>query len=101
MEYQSIIRDLTNNSQYYLEWFDSATDTQKSMIWESVWDEAARNHSENDFIQGLYDFYQVRGYLTHKQWCYLIRTIQPAILKGCSLKDRFKQKTAKDFFGGD
>ena len=90
MEYQNIIRDLTNSNQHYIEWFDSATETQKSMIWESIWDEAARNHSENDFIQGLYDFYQVRGYLTHKQWCYLIRTIQPNILKSQSLKERLK-----------
>ena len=90
MEYQNIIRDLTNSGQYYLQWFDSATDTQKSMIWDTVWDQAARNHSENDFIQGLYDFYQMRGYLTHRQWCYLIRTIQPSAFKIQSLKDRVK-----------
>ena len=90
MEYQNIIKDLTANSDFYMEWFDSATETQKSMIWEAVWNTAAERHSENDFIQGLYDFYQIRGYLTHKQWCYLIRTIQPNVFKMQSLKDRVK-----------
>ena len=90
MDYQGIVKDLTNSAQFYIQWFDSATETQKAMIWETVWDEAARNHSENDFIQGLYNFYQMRGYLTHKQWCYLIRTIQPAILKSHNLKERLK-----------
>jgi hypothetical protein len=87
---ENLIKELSSSSDFYLEWFDSATETQKNMIWESVWNQAAEKHSENDFIQGLYNFYQIRGYLTYKQWGYLIRTIYPQSFKSQSLKDRLK-----------
>lgn len=95
MEYQNLIKDLSHTSEFYTQWFDSATETQKLMIWEAVWNQAAERHSENDFIQGLYEFYQIRGYLTHRQWQYLIRTIQPNVFKVTetkiqSLRDRIK-----------
>jgi len=89
-DYQNIINELTADSDFYKRWFDSATETQTNMIWEAVWNQAAEKHSENDFIQGLYDFYQMRGYLTHRQWCFLIKTIQPSVFKIQSLRDRLK-----------
>ena len=87
---ENLIRELSSSSETYIKWFDSATDVQKNMVWEVVWNKAAEKHSENDFIQGLYNFYQLRGYLTHKQWGFLIRTIYPQALKMVSLKDRLK-----------
>jgi hypothetical protein len=88
LEYRNIIKELTEDGDHYDGWFMSSTDSQKDMIWKSIWDEAALNHADNQFVQQLYDFYQLRGYLTYRQWCYLIRVLDPSLFKLRSLKDR-------------
>jgi hypothetical protein len=88
MDFDILIRDLTNDSNYYFYWFNTTSESEKLKLWNKVWDHAAHNHSENDFIQGLYDFYQTRGYLSYKQWNYLIKTVYPSIALPNRLKDR-------------
>jgi hypothetical protein len=90
MAIENIIKDLTTDPDFYQEWFEHSTDIQSNMIWKHIWDQAALAHSENEFIQGLYDFYQLRGYLTHRQFTHLVRVLFPSMVKTQSLKDRFQ-----------
>jgi len=85
---KNLIRDLVLDADLYTHWFSTATETQQNMLWEELWNTAAKHHSDNEFIQGLYEFYQLRGYLTHKQFYFLINTLNPSILKTKSLRDR-------------
>lgn len=90
MAFNNLIRDLVTDIEFYQHWFSQATDTQKNMFWDEVWNQSAKTHSDNTFIQGLYDFYQMRGYLSHKQFGFLIKNVYPQIAQTQNLKDRLK-----------
>ncbi len=88
-DYKKLIQDLVKDSNFYEQWNESATDTQFDMLWKSIWDHAAEHHGNNDFVQGVYDYFQINGHLTYKQFYYLIRQLYPSIMpRLSSLRDR-------------
>lgn len=86
----NLIRDLACNQEFYTQWFGTATDTQKSMLWNHIWDHAAEIAAENQFIVGCYDFYRAQGRLSHRQFYFVILNIYPKLLSVNSLKSRIK-----------
>ena len=87
---EKLIKSLALQPDYHREWFESATETQLTMLWDHVWDCAAEKCSNKPFVNDLYDFYNVRGYLTHKQFYFLILNTQPNLLNKPLLSDRIK-----------
>lgn len=86
----NLTRDLVQDSEYYGQWFATATDVQKSMFWQEIWDRAAETHADNEFVQGLYDFWQINGYLTYKQFHYLVKALDAKLLAVKSLRSRLE-----------
>ena len=82
-----LIAELANDPLAYEQWFQSVTDAQEQMLWNHIWDMAAETHSDNEFVQGVYDFYQTRGFLTYKQFYFLTNAVMKTTY---SLKDRLK-----------
>ena len=89
----NLIRNLALDPEFYNSWFGSATDTQKEMLWSDVWDQAALKASESQFVNDLYNFYNLKGYLTQKQFYFLILNVNPPLLKFHPLKDRLKDRS--------
>lgn len=85
---ENLITQMANDCDFYESWHESATDTQHDMFWKHLWDHAAEHHANNDFVQGCYDYFQINGYLTHKQFFYLTRQMYPHAVKMKSLRDR-------------
>jgi hypothetical protein len=81
----NLIKQLVNDPEFYQQWFETANETQEQMLWKEIWDRAAETHSENEFVQGVYEFYQKRGFLTYKQFYFLASSIMKTTH---SLKDR-------------
>lgn len=83
-----ITQDLATDPEYYHHWFQSVADPSlKLRMWDFVWNQAATTNQGNAFVEGLYDFYCRNGYLTQRQFHFLIRQIF-GIHKKHSLSDR-------------
>lgn len=89
----NLIRDLAVSPEFYQEWFGTATDTQKSMLWNHIWDHAAETASDNQFIVGCYDFYRAQGRLSYRQFYFVIQAVFPKAVSVNSLKDRLNPKS--------
>lgn len=85
----NVIKRLAQDPDFYDDWFESQSDYEITEFWNIIWDKSAQHH-DNEFIQGLYDFYQKRGYLTHRQFSFLTRVVYPNLYQQQSLKDRLK-----------
>jgi len=85
---KNLISELSKTQDVYDYWFETASETQESMLWSSIWDHAAQTAPENEFVVGCYNFYQNRGYLTYRQFVFLVKTLYPELVKPHSLKDR-------------
>jgi len=82
---ENLSKSLVMDENFYHQWFEQATQTQREMFWKCVWDQAAKTHSDNQFIEDLYQYYLSNDCLTYKQYCCLFRTIN---LGRLTLKDR-------------
>lgn len=82
-----LIKELANDPMIYEQWFQQANDDEERLLWTHIWDQAARTHSDNEFVQGVYDFYQQRGFLTHRQFYFLVTAVMKTTH---SLKDRLQ-----------
>lgn len=87
---KSTIINLARSPFYYEEWFEHCSDQEQQDLWQFVWDSAAQTHSGNEFVEGVYNFYDKTGYLTYNQFYHLINTVMPSAIAKSSLKDRIK-----------
>ena len=85
---ENLVTQMANDRNYYESWNETATDIQNEMFWKHIWDYAAEHHANNEFVQGCYDYYQINGFLTHKQFFYLTRQLYPNAIKLNTLRDR-------------
>jgi len=89
---KDLITNLARSPFYYDEWFESASDQDQDQLWQFVWDSAAKTHAGNTFVEGVYDFYQKTGYLSHSQFHYLCKTVFPSTVTVSGLKERLNER---------
>jgi hypothetical protein len=85
---ENLVKQMANSQDYYKSWNETATDVQSEMFWKHIWDYAAEHHANSEFVQGCYDYFQINGFLTHKQFFYLTRQLYPNVIKLNTLRDR-------------
>jgi hypothetical protein len=92
---EQLKQQLVTDQDFYKRWQSWDNDHERQQFWDKVWDRASMKHSHNKFVNGLYDYYQLRGTLTHRQFVSLLKVTEPRLLGITPLSERKTQLEAK------
>ena len=79
VNFEGLVEHLIVNSQEYDKWFELSTQVEQEKFYKELWHNASK-FSENQFLQGVYEFYQLRNTITYRQFVHVVRVVFPHLI---------------------